>query len=80
MGGWEKLITEQAVHSLRPHHHTSPHPSSPTETASLASVRAWRTLSTVSTAELVVAPSGEELSSLVIVGEVTQPPACLLLD
>ncbi|KAJ8399845.1 hypothetical protein AAFF_G00405750 [Aldrovandia affinis] len=38
------------------------------ETASLASVRASRTPSTVSTAELVVAPSGEELSSLISVG------------
>lgn len=52
----------------------------PPKTANLASVRAWRTLSAVSTAELVVAPSAEELSPLVSVAVTTQSPACLLLD
>lgn len=50
------------------------------KTANLASVRAWRTLSADSTAELVVAWSAKELSPLVSVAMVTQGPACLLLD
>lgn len=51
----------------------------PPKTANLASVRAWRTLSAVSTAELVVAPSAEELSPLVSVAVATQSPACSLI-
>lgn len=47
--------------------------------ANLASVRAWRTLSAVSTAELVVAWSAEELSPPVSVAAVTQSPASSLI-
>ncbi|KAG7227770.1 hypothetical protein INR49_013564 [Caranx melampygus] len=66
-------------------HFPSPPPPTPPKTANLASVRAWRTLSAVSTAELVVAPSAEELSPLFILvtptgalARETPPPADIL--
>lgn len=75
------LINSPRIHQLFPS--LPPPPPPPTlllpKTANLASVRAWRTLSAVSTAELVVAPSAEELSLLVSVAAVTQS-SCLLLD